>query len=724
MRSAATLTACFVVLLVPGALRAQPSQAPAISVPRLIKITGVFRPADGGPPGREVVTLAIYANETGGEPLWDETQAIDVDPSGRYTLLLGATQADGVPLDVFASGEAQWLGVTWVRPGEVEGVRMRLTSVPYALRASDADTLGGKPASAYLVAPTGDGAGTISTATATTSSDVPVSRQAVLPGTTNVLAKYANGVDVGPSAVYESAGLVGINTTTPADVVHAAFTNPGGTMTGIAVQNLANTATSYSGMLFYDHTGALGQFQGFNNVTKEYRINNVAPGGSINFMTGGTSRFLVHNSGNIGIGTTSPAAALEVSRNTPTSIFSSSYGSGAPFIFYPSGPSFEGRRARGTVAAPAAVLNGDRLASFIGSGYDSAVWGPGAEISMVAAEDWSSTGVVPFRHRGTDIRFSSVSRFDVLGNLRTRMLMRDTGEILMPGAFLTVSNESSVGLPPRPRITLIDNHWVSEVGGPAFIASEHTSTLAVLNGDTLVSIAGTGDSGGGSEWVRTGIVEVGGAGGGAAEIALRAAEDWSDFSQGTEIRFRTTTNGNTAASERMIIDGVGNLGIGTTAPLDKLQVVGDIRVGTSGTNGCVRRFDGGAIVGTCASDKRFKKDITPFTAMLRSVSALQPVHYSWRTTEFPERHFGNSRAYGLIAQDVEQILPELVVTQDDGYKAIDYTKLPLLTIQAVKELKAENDALKSRVAELETLRQRVAELERLVNELLVINARR
>ena len=87
--------------------------------------------------------------------------------------------------------------------------------------------------------------------------------------------------------------------------------------------------------------------------------------------------------------------------------------------------------------------------------------------------------------------------------------------------------------------------------------------------------------------------------------------------------------------------------------------------------------------------------------MLDQLTALQPVHYFWRAAEFPERHFGDSRAYGLIAQDVEQVLPELVVTNDDGFKAVDYSKLPLLTIQAVKDLKAENDALKQRVAELE-----------------------
>src|SRR5262249_43182953 len=124
-------------------------------------------------------------------------------------------------------------------------------------------------------------------------------------------------------------------------------------------------------------------------------------------------------------------------------------------------------------------------------------------------------------------------------------------------------------------------------------------------------------------------------------------------------------------------------------------------------------------------DRRLKKNITPFAPMLDKVTALQPVHYFWRSDEFPNRHFGNSQNDGLIAQDVEQVLPELVSTDSDGYKAVDYSKLPLLTIQAVRELKAgndtlkaENDALKQRVAELEPLAGRVAELERLMSELV------
>jgi hypothetical protein len=91
------------------------------------------------------------------------------------------------------------------------------------------------------------------------------------------------------------------------------------------------------------------------------------------------------------------------------------------------------------------------------------------------------------------------------------------------------------------------------------------------------------------------------------------------------------------------------------------------------------------------------------------------VHFYWRAAEFPDRHFGEAQTYGLIAQDVEQVFPELVVTGEDGFKAIDYSRLPLLTIQAVKELKAENDDLK---AQNDALKERVTEVERLLKEML------
>jgi hypothetical protein len=260
-------------------------------------------------------------------------------------------------------------------------------------------------------------------------------------GSNGFLASFSGASNLGNSPIFTQAGLTGVGATSPqnppADMLHIRFTNTAGSMTGLAVQNLGNTSSSYSGMLFYDQNGALGQFQGFNNVTHEYRINNIASGGSINFMLG-TSKFFVGSTG-IGIGTTTPATALQVS--------------------------------------------------------------------------------------------------------------------------------------------------------------------------------------------------------------------------------------------------------------------GNVRVGTSGTNGCVQAFDGSPIGGTCSSDLRLKQNIEPFGPVLEKVTQLNPVSYEWRRDEHPEYQFGEGRMSGLIAQEVEQVFPSMVGQDGNGYKAVNYSQLPLLLLQAVRELKAENDTLRSTLEE-------------------------
>ena len=313
----ARVSTVLLCLLSATALHAQqPPSSVVTAVPPLVRVTSAFVPANGLPAAPvETVTLAIYAEETGGTPLWQETQYVAMDADGRYTVLLGATLTDGLPLDLFASGDARWLGRRFERPGEEEQARVRLVSVPYALKASDADTLGGRPPSAYLLADPGASAGAGATSAgaadkAMTSfgSVVP----AVTAGTANFVGKFVTPVDLGNSAIYDAGGLVGVNTMTPFDAMHVSFTNTTGQMTGLAVQNMGSSAASYSGMLFYDQNGALGQFQGFNNSTHEYRINNIATSGSINFMIGSSSKFLVASNGNVGIGVTTPTSPLEV----------------------------------------------------------------------------------------------------------------------------------------------------------------------------------------------------------------------------------------------------------------------------------------------------------------------------------------------------------------------------------------------------------------------------
>ena len=88
--NAALFVALAMALSSPVGLLGQSAQTtPSVSVPRLVNVTGVYQPANGQPPPPgTVVTLLVYADQQGGTPLWQETQNVEFDASGHFTLLL------------------------------------------------------------------------------------------------------------------------------------------------------------------------------------------------------------------------------------------------------------------------------------------------------------------------------------------------------------------------------------------------------------------------------------------------------------------------------------------------------------------------------------------------------------------------------------------------------------------------------------------------------------
>jgi hypothetical protein len=139
----------FVVLL--ASVTAAQDAGPAGSGrKRVVTYSGILK-YDSGMPRVGIVglTLSLYAEQEGGDPLWRESQTVQTDEEGRYTVLLGATDEEGLPLEFFSSGRAQWLGLQV--QGEEEQARVLLVTVPYALKAADADTVGGKPLSSLVL---------------------------------------------------------------------------------------------------------------------------------------------------------------------------------------------------------------------------------------------------------------------------------------------------------------------------------------------------------------------------------------------------------------------------------------------------------------------------------------------------------------------------------------------------------------------------------------------
>jgi hypothetical protein len=913
-------------------------------VPRLMKFNGVLRDPTGKPlSGAVEVTFALYGTETGGEVLWFETQSVQADDQGRYTALLGAMHTEGLPVDLFTSGEARWLGVQVGREAE-QKPRVLLLSVPYALKASDAETLGGKPASAFVQTEAGGAAGAGASSTGGTASsgenagknardgksttkktNAPASCSSVTSdgsAPTNSVAKFTTACNIENSAITEVGGLVGIGTTTPTTaltvqtgsgygIMHtdgtrklATYINPSGGWVGTASNHplffftnggnpqltlLPNgnvgigTGTPISGL-----TLQTGPGYGFTHTdgTRTLATYITPSGGWVGtasnhplffFTNGGNPQLTLLPNGKLGIGTASPAATLDVagtinastSSGTPVQGQSTST-SGTPLgVLGTSNPASTFGAGVSGIGGAASTYS---LSEINNAGLRVGVWGNsyggitnmavlgtsddgfgtvGRSRSSTAVQGETYTGLAGdfnrFNGTGTilKVRSGSSTRFsvdsngtvyatgplgvgtaapsqalEVIGNIkvtgtgngitfpdgttqttagggggvtsfngRTGAVTPQAGDYIafyapasgsasyvakagdtMTGALnlptdglvvgtnelVTTGGKVGIGT-ASPSVTLdVAGTINASTSSGTPVQGQSTSTsgtpLGVLGTSNPASTFGAGVSGIGGAASTYSLSEINNAGlrvgvwgnsyGGIYNMAVLGTSDdgfgtvgrsrsgtavqgetytglAGDFNRfngtgtiliarnGSSTRFSVDSNGTTYAT--------GPLGVGTSTPATTLQVLGDIRVGTSGTNGCVQNFAGSAIAGTCSSDARLKRDVQAFPPTLHKLVQLTAVDFYWRADQFPERHFGSSRSYGLIAQEVEKVFPEMVSRDGQGYKTVDYTRLPLLLLQAVRELKAENEGLREQMQS--KVRRQAEELESLKAEL-------
>ena len=198
-------------------------------VPPLIRFTGTAQDINGNPlTGLVGITFAIYAEASGGSPLWLETQNVQADKNGHYTALLGATKPAGLPLELFSSGESRWLGVQ--TEGQAEQTRALLVAVPYALKASDAETIGGLPPSAFVLANPAQSAGSTTktgAAASASSTSAPTADTSKNPtplvnadvtgkGIVDYIPMWDTTSDIVDSVIFQKSSEIGIGTTAPA----------------------------------------------------------------------------------------------------------------------------------------------------------------------------------------------------------------------------------------------------------------------------------------------------------------------------------------------------------------------------------------------------------------------------------------------------------------------------------------------------------------------------
>jgi hypothetical protein len=270
---------------------------------------------------------------------------------------------------------------------------------------------------------------------------------------------------------------------------------------------------------------------------------------------------------------------------------------------------------------------------------------------------------------------------------------------------MRITSDGDVGIGTLlPQATL-------DVDGDFIVSGESRIASSTFDGD--ISFEGKGSATGDDRIIRGSNAPFGG-----GDLTITAGALTSGVTNGTAGHL-TLAGGTIAAQggsrypgsiflhtnniERMRVSSSGYVGINTitTGPLDVFQVGGDIRVGT-GSTGCVKDADATPIAGTCSSDIRLKKNIQPLIGVLDKVKELQPASFNWRSEEFPEYGFGRQTDIGLIAQDVEKVMPDLVSVDERGYKTVNYSQIPLLTLQALREQQIIIENLEARIKILES----------------------
>jgi hypothetical protein len=208
-------------------------------------------------------------------------------------------------------------------------------------------------------------------------------------------------------------------------------------------------------------------------------------------------------------------------------------------------------------------------------------------------------------------------------------------------------------------------------------ASVSTASLLTTASVSLNTITFT--KGNGSTFNIT--VDTGSGGGGAVTSITNNTNDY----------ILTATGGTT-------INGEGNLRFDGSA----LKVTGSVAISSSLAVGnitpstTVGRIDASNdIVAFSTSDFRLKENITPILNPISKIEAIGGYTFDWKP-EHKDLHGFEGHDVGVIAQEIEVIMPEVVTTRDSGYKAVKYEKLVPLLIEAIKDLQKQVDELKNR----------------------------
>ncbi|WP_415061402.1 tail fiber domain-containing protein [Bdellovibrio sp.] len=522
----------------------------------------------------------------------------------------------------------------------------------------------------------------------------------------NVKIDGTSNATKGHVLLASAGGNVGIGTTGPLTKLNVQVANAPNTDDGITVGRAMN-ASLIGLKLKSDGSGNYrGAITSKGNGFSETEV--------MTFLADGTG------SGNVGIGTTSPLTVLHLQKQGAggeQQVYLDSYSgssSGAP------SPNFVGRSSRGTPEAPLAVGTNDVLSYLTGRGYNSsssnfagaAGFLNGAYIAMMAAENWTGAGngsYMTFNTSpiGTASNGYERMRIDPSGNVGIGTTTPSTTLDLATGSFSAGGFSTKrlfSGTWDTTKKLQIASSFLSSGNSTFKLAFKSTAACGATYFEEWTVQSGAYNQ----SWGNSLIIRNRQIGGGNCgyfinpSIAFEGSWPYALSISNTnpipnlEIYFQGYGAGDVSTSlvagtvtgqnNQLITENFINnyVGIGTTNPTQRLQV------GSSG--------DGSVAIANAwntFSDIRLKRDIERIPNACAMVDKLSGYYYHWRTGE------DHSRQVGVIAQEVEAVLPELVKTGRDGIKTVDYPKLTAVLIEASKQHNRDIATLKAKAAQFE-----------------------